>query len=345
MQLIDARPFWVQMEKSLGNKRRRIGDPSAKEEDPDHISELTKIFGAFRDGHTRIFSEEDAITHQPVQRARVVSKISDNEDFGYHKITVERPLRLNFQACAERITRLDDESGFKNLATSAKKDPTVREKEIAAGKVRQEEIRAFVRTLGNKLWSDREAFLLLMVNRSGILRHSIPAAIITREMAINQDIRGCVPLSVVDSKFIAYLIEGNQPALLALWRQQGATVESLTFESVKTTNLHLPDLAEQRAIKAFLDRETGRVDRLAAKKRELIERLKEKRTALISRTVTRGLPAEAAAKAGLPANPPIKPSALDWLGDIPKHWEEKRLSGALAGIPHRPHHRRRYRQD
>ena len=123
VQLIDARPFWVQMEKSLGNKRRRIGDPSDKEKDPDHIGELTKIFGDFRDGQTRTFTEEDPITHQPVQRQRVVSKIFDNEDFGYHKITVERPLRLNFQASAERIARLDDESGFKNLATSAKKRP------------------------------------------------------------------------------------------------------------------------------------------------------------------------------------------------------------------------------
>ena len=83
----------------------------------------------------------------------------------------------------------------------------------------------------------------------------------------------------------------------------------------------VPPPAEQRAIAAFLDRETGRMDRLVAKKRELIERLKEKRTALISRTVTRGLPVEAAAKAGLPANPPLKPSGLDWLGDIPKHWD------------------------
>ncbi len=164
---------------------------------------------------------------------------------------------------------------------------------------------------------------LLMVNRSGILRHSIPAAIITREMAINQDIRGCVPLNGVDSKFIAYLIEGNQSALLDLWRQQGATVESLTFESVKTTNLYLPDLAEQRSIAAFLDRETGLIDGLVAKKRELIERLKEKRTALISRTVTRGLPPAAARATGLPENPPMKPSGLDWLGDIPAHWEVK----------------------
>jgi type I restriction enzyme M protein len=159
VQLIDARQFWVPMEKSLGNKRRRIGDPSEKEKDPDHIGEITKIHGNFRDGETRTFTEEDPITHQPVQRERVVSKIFDNEDFGYRKITVERPLRLNFQASAERLARLEDESGFKNLATSSKKDPAAREEEIAAGQQRQEEIRAFLRTLGDTLWKDREAFL------------------------------------------------------------------------------------------------------------------------------------------------------------------------------------------
>ncbi len=67
------------------------------------------------------------------------------------------------------------------------------------------------------------------------------------------------------------------------------------------------------------------MDRLVAKKRELFERLKEKRTALTSRTVTRGLPAEAAAKAGLPANPPLKPSGVEWLGEIPNHWEVAQL--------------------
>ena len=93
--------------------------------------------------------------------------------------------------------------------------------------------------------------------------------------------------------------------------------------------LPLPPVTEQRAIAAFLDRETGRVDRLVAKKRELIERLKEKRTALISRTVTRGLPPAAARAAGLPENPPLKPSGLDWLGDIPKHWDAKPLKRAV----------------
>jgi type I restriction enzyme M protein len=163
VQLIDARPFWVQMEKSLGNKRRRIGDPSDKEKDPDHIGELTTIFGNFRDGETRTFSEEDPVSHQAIQRPRVVSKIFDNEDFGYHKITVERPLRLNFQASGERVALLDDESGFKNLATSAKKDPVARQQEIEAGQQRQEQIRELLRAFGKatkeKLFKDRKVFL------------------------------------------------------------------------------------------------------------------------------------------------------------------------------------------
>jgi type I restriction enzyme S subunit len=96
-----------------------------------------------------------------------------------------------------------------------------------------------------------------------------------------------------------------------------------------------PPPSEQQAIAAFLDRETGRLDRLVGRKRELIERLKEKRTALISRTVTRGLPPAAARAVGLPdlsaeasakeENPTLKPSGLPWLGDIPSHWEVKRL--------------------
>ena len=163
IQLIDARQFWVQMEKSLGNKRRRIGDPSDKPKDPDHIADITKIFGNFKDGEKRKFVEEDSITKQPVERERVVSKVFDNEDFGYHKITVERPLRLNFQVNEDRLNRLEEETGFKCLATSNKKNEKIRLQEIAEGKKRQEEIRALLRSLGKKskgrLYKNREAFL------------------------------------------------------------------------------------------------------------------------------------------------------------------------------------------
>jgi type I restriction enzyme M protein len=163
VQLIDARPFWVQMEKSLGNKRHRIGDPSDKEKDPDHIGDLTKIFGGYKDGETRTFTEEDPITHQPVKKKRVISKIFDNEDFGYHKITVERPLRLSFQASAERIARLEDESAFRNLAISKKKAGAAHNAEVTAGKARQEEIRKLLREFAKatkqSVFKDRKAFL------------------------------------------------------------------------------------------------------------------------------------------------------------------------------------------
>ncbi len=75
----------------------------------------------------------------------------------------------------------------------------------------------------------------------------------------------------------------------------------------------------------FLDRETAKIDTLVAKKRTLIERLKEKRTALISLTVTRGLPPDAARAAGLDPHPNLKPSGIDWLGAVPEHWDVSRI--------------------
>lgn len=119
--------------------------------------------GSFQDGETRTFTEEDSITRQPVQRPRVVSRIFDNADFGYHKITVERPLRLNFQASPSRIARLDDETAFKNLASSSKKSEKARLEEIEAGKRRQEEIRlmlcTFAEVHAETLYTDRNQFL------------------------------------------------------------------------------------------------------------------------------------------------------------------------------------------
>jgi type I restriction enzyme M protein len=162
VQLIDARRFFVKR-KSLGNKRNWIGDPADKPGEPDQIAEVTRLFGSFADGETRKFTEEDPVTKQPVERERVVSKVFDNADFGFQKITVERPLRLNFQAVPERIARLESESGFQRLATSAKKNEKARLEEIESGKRRQEEIRKllaeFARRHGGTLYKDRKAFL------------------------------------------------------------------------------------------------------------------------------------------------------------------------------------------
>lgn len=119
----------------------------------------------------------------------------------------------------------------------------------------------------------------------------------------------------------------------------GVTRFGLANSAAASAVLPLPPLDEQREIAAFLDRETSRIDTLVEKKRLLIERLEEQRTALISRTVTRGLPPEAARAAGLDPAPRLKPSGVEWLGDVPEHWEVKRLrhlGEAIIGLTYDP---------
>jgi type I restriction-modification system DNA methylase subunit len=118
VQLVNAADLFRKMRKSLGNKRNEMG--------ADHIEEITRIHGEFAEGPR--------------------SKIFDNEDFGYRKITVERPLRLNFQASPERIARLEEERAFQNLATSRKKGERGQQ-EIEDGKKLQERILAALRSL------------------------------------------------------------------------------------------------------------------------------------------------------------------------------------------------------
>jgi type I restriction enzyme S subunit len=100
----------------------------------------------------------------------------------------------------------------------------------------------------------------------------------------------------------------------------GAKMPRASWDFIGNCRLPVPPPDEQQTIADFLDARTSKIDILIAKKRELIERLSEKRTALISRTVTHGLPPEAAAAAGFEPNPKLKPSGIDWLGDVPEHW-------------------------
>ncbi|MFN0077505.1 MAG: restriction endonuclease subunit S [Prosthecobacter sp.] len=129
----------------------------------------------------------------------------------------------------------------------------------------------------------------------------------------------------VEPGFLAYALRESSFIESVVARSTGVSYPACNASEVSGIAIPLPTPAEQRSIASYLDRETGRLDRLVAKKRELIERLKEKRTALISRTVTRGLPPAAARAAGLPENPHLKSSGHPWLDDIPQHWEVKRL--------------------
>ena len=103
------------------------------------------------------------------------------------------------------------------------------------------------------------------------------------------------------------------------------TVMHIYSSELKQLVIPLPPLREQQAISIYLDHETAQIDALIAKKRQLIERLAEYRTALITRTVTKGLPPDAAKAAGLDPAPRLKASGVEWIGDVPEHWKCVRL--------------------
>ena len=102
----------------------------------------------------------------------------------------------------------------------------------------------------------------------------------------------------------------------------GAKMPRVSPDQVAISFTPIPPLPEQRAIAGFLDRETAKIDSLVAKKERLIELLQEKRTALISRAVTKGLDADV----------PMKDSGVEWLGEIPANWEVKRLKHSAKKI-------------
>lgn len=96
----------------------------------------------------------------------------------------------------------------------------------------------------------------------------------------------------------------------------GSTRQRINLDSMAGRPILIPPLEEQVVIAAFLDRETARIDALLAKKERLIALLQEKRAALISRAVTKGLDPSA----------PMKDSGVAWLGEVPVHWEALKLT-------------------
>jgi type I restriction enzyme S subunit len=95
----------------------------------------------------------------------------------------------------------------------------------------------------------------------------------------------------------------------------GSTMDNLNAQILSRVPIPNPPVVEQKAIAAFLDRETGTIDALIAEQRRLINLLKEKRQAVVSHAVTKGLNPDA----------PMKDSEVDGVGEVPAHWEVKRL--------------------
>ncbi len=118
VQLINATDLFVKMRKNLGNKRNELSD--------ENIAEIVDLYGDLtKNGRSKLF---------------------DNRDFGFHQITVERPLRLAFQVTPERIEALKEESAFQKLATSKKKGREG-QREIEAGRALQLEIEQMLKSM------------------------------------------------------------------------------------------------------------------------------------------------------------------------------------------------------
>lgn len=129
IQLVNGVHFYQKMRKSLGDKRNELSE--------EHINEIVRIYGDFKEGeHCKIF---------------------DNEDFGYKKITIERPLRLNFKIDEERVKELYNQTAFKNLATSKKKGEAGL-REIELGKQQHQIMEALLSIKDDILYKNREEF-------------------------------------------------------------------------------------------------------------------------------------------------------------------------------------------
>ncbi|MCB9895687.1 MAG: SAM-dependent DNA methyltransferase [Planctomycetes bacterium] len=145
IQLINATAFSSKMRKSLGNKRNEISEK--------HRNEITRLYGEFKEGE--------------------YVKIFDNDDFGYQRITVERPLKLNFAVTEDRLNQVESASAFQNLATSKKrKDKVAAAKEVEAGKQQQQQILSALKPLAKQgVVKSRDEFSKLLrktMNDAGV---------------------------------------------------------------------------------------------------------------------------------------------------------------------------------
>ncbi len=140
------------------------------------------------------------------------------------------------------------------------------------------------------------------------------------ELCTNQGCKGLVPKSEQCSLFGAYLLAVMGGELNIQGR--GTTFLELSGEALGAVKIPLPPESEQACIAAFSDRETAKIDALVAEQQNLIALLKEKRQALISHAVTKGLDPDV----------PMKDSGVAWLGEVPAHWEIWKIAHAFGCI-------------
>lgn len=121
--------------------------------------------------------------------------------------------------------------------------------------------------------------------------------------------------SVIDGGYLFYALVSRFSAYQFYLAANGVTRFGLTYQGTKNLRIAFPPLPAQKQITNFLDHKTTQIDVLIAKKKELIEKLKEQRTAVITQAITKGLN----------PNAPMRDSGTEWFGEIPEHWKVMQL--------------------
>ena len=130
------------------------------------------------------------------------------------------------------------------------------------------------------------------------------------------------PRDALVPDFLGNVLSASYFVEQVIARSTGVSYPAINASELVAIPVTVPPKAEQTAIAAFLDRETGKIDELVAEQRRLMELLKEKRQAVISHAVTRGLHPAA----------PRKPSGIEWLGDVPAHWTVQKIKHLVRSL-------------
>ncbi len=139
-------------------------------------------------------------------------------------------------------------------------------------------------------------------------------------LTTKQGIAGIKVNEKIFTKYLFYTLKILKDYLNAI--SVGTTIFEIRPPKLKQIIFPFPEKTVQKSIADFLDRETAKIDEMVAKKQKMIDLLKEKRQALITHAVTKGIDTKAK----------MKPSGIDWLGDIPEGWKVKRLNYLLKNV-------------
>ncbi|MDO4948785.1 MAG: restriction endonuclease subunit S [Bacteroidales bacterium] len=134
-------------------------------------------------------------------------------------------------------------------------------------------------------------------------------SIITSDLCVNQGCLACIPFSLINGTYLYYLLSSYKNEFESI--SGGTTFKEISLKDFSSFKVALPSLIEQQAIATYLDTATAKIDEAIAQQQKMIDLLNERKQIIINNAVTKGL------------NPdvPMKDSGVDWIGEIPEHWE------------------------